>query len=38
MMSTESELEWFAAHPGDAATISRAMTNMADGIRPGVVA
>jgi O-methyltransferase domain len=30
--------EWFAAHPADAATFSRAMTNMADGIRPGVVA
>jgi Dimerisation domain len=30
--------EWFVAHPADAATFSRAMTNMADGIRPGVVA
>ena len=30
--------EWFAAHPADAATFSRAMANLTDGIRPGVIA
>ncbi|MGH3420694.1 MAG: hypothetical protein ACRDOD_14050, partial [Streptosporangiaceae bacterium] len=30
--------EWLGGHPADAMTFSRAMANLTDGIRPGVVA